>query len=105
MTIRFLVIKQWDQARLIVFHLSTYFFLKVQCANGQRGYGRRRRRDVDDNADAVLQQVYEVSMSTIVKVSDEATDRLVTNSQGRTKKTFISEEGKMKWQKFRLRDR
>ena len=78
------------------------FFLKVQCSNGQKGYGRRRRRDVDDNAE--LNQVYEVSMSTIVKVSDEATDRLVTNSQGRTRKTFISEEGKMKWQEFRLRD-
>merc|ERR1712223_1941864 len=62
----------------------------VQCSNGQKGYGRRRRRDVDDNAE--LNQVYEVSMSTIVKVSDEATDRLVTNSQGRTRKTFISEE-------------
>lgn len=62
----------------------------VQCSNGQKGYGRRRRRDVDDNAE--LNQVYEVSMSTIVKVSDEATDRLVSNSQGRTRKTFISEE-------------
>jgi len=63
----------------------------VQCSNGQKGYGRRRRRDVDDDT-AELQQVYEVSMSTIVKVSDETTDRLVTNSQGRTRKTFFSEE-------------
>jgi len=37
----------------------------VQCSNGQRGYGRRRRA-VTDEADP--NKVYEISMSTIIKL-------------------------------------
>merc|ERR1712121_213046 len=37
----------------------------VQCSNGQRGYGRRKR-DVSDEADP--NKVYEISMSTIIKL-------------------------------------
>merc|ERR1711963_372715 len=37
----------------------------VQCSNGQRGYGRRRRA-VSDEADP--NKVYEISMSTIIKL-------------------------------------
>lgn len=44
----------------------------VQCSNGQIGYGRRKKRDLDDES-ATLQRVYEVSMSTLVKVGDEDT--------------------------------
>jgi len=64
----------------------------VQCSNGQVGYGRKRR-DVNDEP-AQQQRVYEVSMSTVVKVSDQTTERLVTaDSQGKlAKKTFVSEE-------------
>merc|ERR1712154_737395 len=43
----------------------------VECANGQIGFGRRRRRR-DVTGDAVdRNKVYEVSMSTIVKVAEE----------------------------------
>ena len=46
---------------------------QVECANGQIGFGRRRRRRRDVTAgDAVdRNKVYEVSMSTIVKVAEE----------------------------------
>jgi len=45
----------------------------VECANGQIGFGRRRRRRRDVTVgDAVdRNKVYEVSMSTIVKVAEE----------------------------------
>ena len=41
----------------------------MECANGQIGFGRRRRRDVTGDVDR--NKVYEVSMSTIVKVAEE----------------------------------
>merc|ERR1712168_817108 len=40
--------------------------LGVQCSNGQRGFGRRRRREVDEAADP--NKVYEISMSTVIKM-------------------------------------
>jgi hypothetical protein len=44
--------------------------LQVECANGQIGFGRRRRRDVNgDGPDR--NKIYEVSMATIVKVAEE----------------------------------
>ena len=49
----------------------------MECANGQIGFGRRRRRrrrrDVTDVGDDAVDRnkVYEVSMSTIVKVAEE----------------------------------
>ncbi len=54
----------------------TIFILRisqVECANGQQGYGRRRRRDVPgDSGDAPdRNKIYEVSMSTLVKVAEE----------------------------------
>lgn len=45
----------------------------VECSNGQLGYGRRKRRDVVDSSPKV-NRVYEVSMSTIVKVAEEHFD-------------------------------
>jgi hypothetical protein len=41
----------------------------VECANDQIGFGRRRRRDVSAADDR--NKIYEVSMSTIVKVAEE----------------------------------
>jgi hypothetical protein len=63
----------------------------VQCSNGQVGFGKRKKRDLDDSP-AEIQRVYEVSMSTIVKVGDETTDIIVKDSQGNRKETFVSEE-------------
>jgi len=63
----------------------------VQCSNGQVGFGRRKKRDLDDSP-SEIQRVYEVSMSTIVKVGDEKTDIVVKDSQGNQKETFVSEE-------------
>ena len=42
--------------------------MQVQCANGQRGFGRRRRA-VEDEADP--NKVYEISMSTVIKFECE----------------------------------
>merc|ERR1712036_178647 len=42
----------------------------VECANGQLGYGKRRRRDVSSEG-ADLQKLYEVSMSTIIRFEEE----------------------------------
>lgn len=64
----------------------------VRCSNGQVGYGKRRKKRDVNQEPARQQRVYEVSMSTVVKVGDEATDRLVTDSQGKAKRTFVSEE-------------
>ena len=44
-------------------------FLQVECANGQLGYGKRKRSVPTDGSD--LQRLYEVSMSTIVRFEDE----------------------------------
>lgn len=49
----------------------------IECANGQIGYGRRRRRR-DINGDERQSKIYEVSMSTIVKVSEEYLDGKAT---------------------------
>lgn len=48
----------------------------VECANGQLGYGRRRRRSVIGEGGAAdqLQKLYEVSMSTIIRIEDEEPD-------------------------------
>jgi len=63
----------------------------VQCSNGQVGFGRRKKRNLDDEP-VEIQRVYEVSMSTIVKVGDNITDIVVKDSQGNQKETFVSEE-------------
>ena len=75
--------------------MTVFFFLsrcQVQCSNGQVGFGRRKKRDLDDSP-AAIQRVYEVSMSTIVKVGGNSTDIVVKDSQGNRKETFVSEEG------------
>merc|ERR1712241_763385 len=64
----------------------------VQCSNGQVGFGKRRKKRNLDDSPAEIQRVYEVSMSTIVKVGDETTDIIVKDSQGNRKETFVSEE-------------
>lgn len=48
----------------------------VECANGQLGFGkRRRRRSVEsDGAEEVQQRLYEVSMSTIVRFEEEESE-------------------------------
>lgn len=43
----------------------------VQCSNGQLGYGRRRRRAIDSSADP--NKVYEISMTTFIKVTNDET--------------------------------
>ncbi|TRY68973.1 hypothetical protein TCAL_08637 [Tigriopus californicus] len=43
----------------------------VKCANGEVGYGKRRRRDVSDDEASRINKIYEVSMATIVKVAEE----------------------------------
>lgn len=55
----------------------------VECANGQLGFGRRRRRDVaSDGADVEQQRLYEVSMSTIIRFEgDESPLRAVTKRE------------------------
>jgi len=55
----------------------------VECANGQLGFGRRRRRDVaSDGADVEQQRLYEVSMSTIIRFDeDESPLRAVTKRE------------------------
>ena len=42
------------------------------CANGQLGYGRRKRSSPSEQPD--LNKVYEVSMATVVKVAYEPVD-------------------------------
>jgi len=43
----------------------------VECANGQLGFGRRRRDVASDGADVDQQRLYEVSMSTIIRFEDD----------------------------------
>merc|ERR1712223_284177 len=64
----------------------------VQCSNGQVGFGKRRKKRNLDDSSSEIQRVYEVSMSTIVKVGDETTDVIVKDSKGNRKETFVSEE-------------
>lgn len=63
----------------------------VRCSNGQVGFGKRKKRNLDDEP-ADQQRVYEVSMSTVVKVGDETTDFVVKDSKGNKKQTFFSEQ-------------
>ena len=71
---------------------------QVECANGQTGFGKRRRRNVDEKKAA--NKVYEVSMSTVVRVGDDndanadASDKADVKTGRREKETFIVEEGK-----------
>merc|ERR1712156_1238044 len=44
----------------------------VECSNGQIGFGRKKRNVPSDDVEA--QRIYEVSMSTIVKVAEEEDD-------------------------------
>ena len=78
----------------VILLTNSIFFscCQVQCSNGQVGFGRRKKRDLDDSP-AAIQRVYEVSMSTIVKVGGNSTDIVVKDSQGNRKETFVSEEG------------
>ena len=68
----------------------------MECANGQTGFGKRRRRNVDDKK--TTNKVYEVSMSTVVRVGDDVVSvdgKNVEKSTRREKETFVVEEGKM----------
>lgn len=60
----------------------------VRCSNGQVGFGRRKKRSQEET-EVESQRVYEVSMSTVVKVGDERTDFVV--NKGQRKETFVSE--------------
>jgi hypothetical protein len=63
----------------------------VECANGQTGFGRRRR-DVTDKTPK--NKVYEVSMSTVVRVGeDNDGNGDVAKAGRRQKETFVVEEG------------
>jgi len=66
----------------------------VQCSNGQVGYGRRKKRELNDDESSRQQRIYEVSMSTLVKVGEEKVVlKQNDDSQGGQKKqTFVSEE-------------
>jgi len=44
----------------------------VECSNGQIGFGRKKRNVPSDEVDA--QRIYEVSMSTIIKVAQDTDD-------------------------------
>ena len=59
--------------KLKIYHNSIFASsFQVECANGQIGFGRRRRRrDVTAGDSVDRNKVYEVSMSTIVKVAEE----------------------------------
>jgi len=59
----------------------------VRCSNGQVGFGRRKKRSQEET-EVDVQRVYEVSMSTIVKVGDE---RDFVVNKGKRKETFVSE--------------
>jgi len=59
----------------------------VRCSNGQVGFGKRKRRSQEES-EVDIQRVYEVSMSTIVKVGDE---RDFVVNKGKRKQTFVSE--------------
>jgi len=59
----------------------------VRCSNGQVGFGRRKKRSQEET-EVDVQRVYEVSMSTIVKVGDE---RDFVVNKGKRQETFVSE--------------
>ena len=50
--------------------LFTSFPGQVECANGQIGFGRRRR-DLSRQDQPDPNKIYEVSMATVVKVAEE----------------------------------
>jgi hypothetical protein len=62
----------------------------VRCSNGRTGYGKRKRRDVNDEP-ADEQRVYEVSMSTVVKVAVDGEEVVTSAADKKIKETFISE--------------
>jgi hypothetical protein len=64
----------------------------VQCSNGQVGFGRRKKRELNDDESSRQQRIYEVSMSTLVKVGEEKVVLKQDDSQGQKKQTFVSEE-------------
>jgi len=57
----------------------------VQCSNGQRGYGRRRR-DVSDAADP--NKVYEISMSTVIKLECDDCEKAKYMEKGSLREKF-----------------
>lgn len=52
----------------------------VECANGQLGYGRRKRRNVPSDA-SELQRLYEVSMSTIIRFEEDQDSSIQSETQ------------------------
>ncbi len=71
--------------------LSTDFAFQVDCANGQTGFGKRRR-DTSDAKTSTKNKVYEVSMSTVVRVGEEKVEK--STESRREKDTLVVEEGK-----------
>ena len=68
---------------------------QVECANGQIGYGRRRR-DVEQEEQPNLNKIYEVSMSTIVRVANDNDDKSNNNrreEQVWLEKAVLQDEG------------
>lgn len=67
----------------------------MDCANGQLGFGKKRRkRDVANKS--LKNKIYEVSMSTVVRVgSDEVTEKKFQKIQevGEKEKAIVLEEG------------
>lgn len=64
----------------------------VRCSNGQIGYGRRRKkREFDNESAAENQRVFEVSLSTVVKVGDEEDDSGLVGKSSQIRETFASE--------------
>lgn len=61
----------------------------VDCANGQTGFGKRRR-DVSDAKTSTKNKVYEVSMSTVVRVGEEKVEK--STESRREKDTLVVEE-------------
>ena len=56
----------------------TRFLFQIECSNGQVGYGRRRREaspsSPESGSSSGRNRIYEVNMSTIVKVAFEPVD-------------------------------
>ena len=59
---------------MVSFNIHVLMCIQVECSNGQTGYGRRRREVPTIAADP--NKVFEVTMSTFIKVNYEADQML-----------------------------
>ena len=91
--------------RVFVKFISIYNLLifQVDCANGQTGFGRKRRSPNVSEKSSNKNKIYEVSMSTVVRVGENQVDKNVeirrknveSRPQNVEKEPFVVEEGKI----------